>query len=314
VAPEALWPVLRVLGWVYPPLLVQRTLFVGSPCAEHGSIGLATGVSLAEMVPALHAAVEARAKEIGARFVVWKDMPEPVAIVLRGFAPSFRWFEVPSFPGTVLQVGAGGFAGHLATLPSKRRHALKKKLRTSRAALALSVRELREPDEATIADVHRLYLMNYERATTRFERLTPAFFREVIAAAPSRLLLLLDDATQRPVAFMLYFMLGDHAINKFVGIDFEANPHAFLYFRLWEAFVERATAAGATTISSGQTSYRPKLDLGHELVPLWNFSKHFSPLLHRLYAAVGRRVTLETLDADLKTALPARRARGRLGP
>lgn len=58
-------------------------------------------------------------------------------------------------------------------------------------------------------------------------------------------------------------------------------------------------------MSSGQTGYRPKLDLGHDLVPFANFFKHSNRFLHWLYATVGRHVTLESLDLDLKTALTA---------
>jgi uncharacterized protein len=121
---------------------------------------------------------------------------------------------------------------------------------------------------------------------------------------------LLSVATGTPVAFMLYFMIGGCAINKFIGIDLDSHPEAYLYFRLWQEFLIRATCLGATDVSSGQTGYRAKFDLGHELVPLTNFSKHFNRVLHRVYAAVGRRVTLATLDPDLRTALEARRTRG----
>ncbi|HUP09547.1 MAG TPA: GNAT family N-acetyltransferase [Caldimonas sp.] len=309
VAPDALWPVLRVAGRLYPPLLVQPTLFVGSPCSEQGAVGLVEGTTLEAVLPALQAALDARAREVGARMLVWKDVAEPEARTLRANPAASGCFEVPSFPGTDLVLAPGGFDAYLAALPSRHRHALNKKLRASRDALAVTAVDVRDPDDATIGEIHRLYRMNLERARVRFETLTPAFFREIAKAREARFVLLVDDATGRSVAFMLYFMTGRHAINKFMGIDLDSHPRAYLYFRLWQAFIERASAEGAATVSSGQTAYRAKLDLGHALVPLSNFSKHFSPLLHRVYATVGRRVTLATLDPDLAAFLQSRRAR-----
>lgn len=51
VAPDALRPVVRLLGPLLPSVRSQRTLFVGSPCSEHGTMGFRDGVSLAEVLP-----------------------------------------------------------------------------------------------------------------------------------------------------------------------------------------------------------------------------------------------------------------------
>ncbi len=51
VAPPWIMPYLRALGRFFPRLLVQPTLFVGSPCSDEGSIGIVKGVELSEFGP-----------------------------------------------------------------------------------------------------------------------------------------------------------------------------------------------------------------------------------------------------------------------
>jgi len=306
MVPDAIAPLVRACNRVMPFLRFQRTWFVGSPCSEEGTIGLMPGVTLAEVLPALDSALEARAKDSRAHMIVWKDVPEGAASTLRAFAKRTRLFEVPSFPGTEIRAPGGSFDAYLKTLTSKRRYALKKKLAASRAELDLACEVVRRPDAATHAEIWRLFSKTYEKATTRFERLTPAFFQAIAEGEGVSFLLLRERTSKRLVAFMLCFYQRDRAINKFIGIDYDAGKQAFLYFRLWEEFVRWAISQGAVELQSGQTSYSAKLDLGHELVPLCNFSRHRFWLLHVIYAFVGRFITWSTLDEDLKTHVAAK--------
>ena len=91
-------------------------------------------------------------------------------------------------------------------------------------------------------------------------------------------------------------MSGRRAINKFIGIDYSLGSKTYLYFRLWEAFLRWAMQMGADEVQSGQTSYRAKLDLGHDFVPLSNFFRYRNPLMHAIAALVAKRISWGTLD------------------
>ena len=305
VVPDARVPIVRATNKVLPFLRYQRTWFVGSPCSDEGTVGLVPGVRLAEVLPALSAALEARAKASKAHMIVWKDMPEEAAAELRAFARSAKLFEVPSFPGTVVRAPGKSFETYLARLTAKKRYALKKKLSASRSEIQLDCEIVRKPDAATHDEIWRLFEKTYEKATTRFEKLTPAFFPAIADGEGVSFLLLRECESRKLVAFMLCFYERERAINKFIGIDYAVGKNAFLYFRLWEEFVKWATAQGATELQSGQTSYSAKLDLGHELLPLTNFSRHRVGFMNALYAFVGRFITWSTLDKDLKTHVEA---------
>jgi hypothetical protein len=104
---------------------------------------------------------------------------------------------------------------------------------------------------------------------------------------------------------MLGFVIGKRFINKFIGLDYSKAGKTYLYFRLFEAAVETACAEGLTEIQSGQTGYRAKLDLGHQLIPLYNLVRHQNKIIHFIYKKIGTQVTWKSLDTDLANYLKA---------
>ncbi len=133
----------------------------------------------------------------------------------------------------------------------------------------------------------------------RFEELDRRFF-ECVARQPCAHFIVLREATRgEAVAFMLCFHLGDKVINKYLGFDYRRPAEWLLYFRLWDAALDWALSLDARSIQSGQTGYRPKIETGHRLVPLFNYCAHRSRLVHALAAAAARRIDWSTIDDDL---------------
>lgn len=299
VAPAPVAWVLRQLSRFHRRAGYQRTFFVGSPCADEGTVGLAPGVELAAVAPALRAAALAQARALGASLAVFKDFPSAEAAVLAGPDPAGTFASTLSYPGTVLALPAGGKEAYYRSLSHNRRHHLLKKLRRSREFLPLETRVTAEPTDAEIGEICGLFRQTYERGRTKFERLDRPFFLQMRGAPPARFLLQRDPVSGRLAAFMLLFQLGPRVINKFIGLDYGRGPEAFLYFRLFDAALDFAYACGARELQSGQTGYRAKLDLGHRLVPLHNVFRHRSPPVHALFRAIGRSVTWASLDSSL---------------
>ena len=310
VLPDAIAPVVAWVGRMVPALRYQRTWFIGSPCSEEGTIGLLPDVALSEVLPALAAAVEVKAAAARAHMIVWKDMPEKATAIMERHKSLATFFKVPSFPGTEIDDLPGSFEGYLTSLPSSHRYHLRKKLKKSRSLLDLDCKVIQAPDAATMAEIWRLFMQTYDRATTRFERLTPAFFDELAKAESTHFIMLRRKSDNGLVAFMLCYAEPGYATNKFIGIDYELGTDVFLYFRLFEEFVVWAAANGATSVRSGQTGYRAKFDLGHEPAPLNNFAKNRNWLMNKISAAVAKSITWSTLDPDLKTYVDARARKG----
>src|SRR5262249_24302431 len=155
---------------------------------------------------------------------------------------------------------------------------------------------VQQPSQELLADIFALFWRTYEKAKTKFERLTPSFFQRIAAEEVSYFVLLRQPESDTLVAFMLCFRIGSRMVNKFIGLDYSYNGDWFLYFRLWEEAVEWASRTHATELQSGQTGYAGKLDLGHTLIPLTNYCHHQNPVLHYLFAFIARSISWQTLD------------------
>ncbi len=305
VMPDEIAPYVAWIGRWVPALRYQRTFFIGSPCSEEGTIGLAPGVTLDEVLPALMKAVDQRAKHARCDMTVWKDVPASAQAPFDAIAATGRLFATPSFPGTEIHNLPATLDGYFAMLGGNQRYQLRKKLKASRAALDLVATAEPQPSAETHKEIWALFQQTYERADTRFEKLTPQFFHELAKAPQTTFLLLRTRDIGRLTAFMLCYRDGDCATNKFIGIDYTLGEKPFLYFRLFEEFIVWATATKARWLRSGQTGYRAKFDLGHKPVPLTNFARHRIGVVHWIYARVGRSITWSSLDPDIKTYLDA---------
>lgn len=286
-------------------LAYQRTFFIGNVAGEEGLLGLAAGTQLAGIALLVHDAARAKARELRAPMLVWKDFEASAGAALAQLAAQRSAFCIVSYPGTVMPLLAGGFAAFLATQKAARRHQIQKKLRRGEAAGPVVVQVLRQPGRAVLAECFALFEQTYAKATTRFERLNLAYFEAIAACNEAVFVVLRSAATGRAEAFMLLLNLGPRIINQFIGIDYALGSERFLYFRLFAAAYDWASTTAASSLQSGQTGYRAKLDLGHQLVPLRNLAEHRNPLVNRLYAWIARGVSWRTLDADLALYLHA---------
>jgi uncharacterized protein len=302
VAPPFVAFVLARLSRVFPRVGYQRTLFIGSPCSDEGTIGLIEGVHLQEVADSVCAAMRLKARQLKAPMIVFKDFPQGDLATLKdlsGFCPT------ASYPGTIVRLPLPGKEAYYRSLAHTQRHNLLKKLRRSCELLPLETSVVKRPSDRELAEIFGLFVQTYERGKTKFERLDRRFFEHIREQAPAHFILQRDRTSGALVSFMLVLRLGDRIINKFIGLDYRLGPKAYPYFRLFDAAVDFGYASGAKEIQSGQTGYRAKLDLGHRLVPLYNVFHHENPLVNALFRTIGRRVTWQSLDNDLATFLRA---------
>jgi hypothetical protein len=296
---------MNFLGKCAPRLRAMRILFIGSPCSEHGTIGLLPEYQLADVAPKLHDAVRVYASAANARVIVYKDFPERYSGAFDSLCAQRGLSKMISYPGTRLPLKGGGFASYLLTLKSSRRYKLRKKLSRSREMAKLRAEIVQHPDLALVDEIFGLYWQTYQKAKVKFERMTPEFFRLMANEDVCYFILLRHCETAKLVAFMLFLRAGSRIINKFVGLDYSLGSDAFAYFRLYEAAIGWASDIGASELCSGQNGYSAKLELGHILIPLNNYFEHLNPLLHYLLSHVARKISWSRLDRDLKAHLTA---------
>src|SRR5262245_3722747 len=301
LVPDGLARVLSLPGKLVPALSSPRILFVGSPCADEGTVGLLPGVDRRMALLHLQRALEREAVARGAAMITWKDFPSDYDPDLAWLAAETGLFGAPSFPGAIVDFRSPRKADYLASLGSARRYKLRKKLERSARALEAEVEVIQRPDAPTLDEIYALFRQTRDKAVTSFERLDRAFFAAAAEQPVSHFLILRERSSRRMVAFMLCFHIGERVINKYIGLDYSGPREWFLFFRLFDAAVDWALARGATSLQSGQTGYAAKIEQGHRLVPLTNWARHRNPLLHRISTYVAGRIRWQTLDDDLAT-------------
>jgi len=298
VVPPALLPAVNVLGKIIPSLLYQRTFFIGSPCSDEGRIGLINVENVAARLLAINQAMQAQADQLQAPMRVWKDFSNVHQADFTSILKPEGLFQLISFPSTEVKLEGTNFQSYLSALKSSRRSKLNKKLKQA-ANAPVEVEVLQQPNAQNMDEIFNLFWQTYEKGDTKFERLNRQFFDLISAQEHSYYVILREQKTKKILAFMLCFKLGEHVINKFIGIDYSQPKEWFLYFRLWEAAVEWTYSVGARSIQSGQTGYAPKIELGNDMIALTNYCKHKNPLVHWIYAKVASTVNWNTLDGDL---------------
>jgi len=309
------------LGLVIPPVIAriitpfmrgplrgfayQRTLFIGDVAGEEGWVGLLPGHELSDVALFIHTAARALAAAMKVPMLVWKEFPDSVRATLDGLLGSTRAFRVISYPGTTISLEHGGYLAYLAKQRSERRWKIKDKLRRGAKNLPLTTSIIRRPSESELEEIFPLFWQTYLRGKTKVERLTPEFFRAIADSDEATFVVQRDAASQKMLSFMLMLDLGERVINQFIGIDYSSATDGFLYFRLFAAGYDWACTTKATVLQSGQTGYMAKLDMGHSLIPLWNYCEHRNPWANRIYRDIATRITWDTLDDQLAEYLDA---------
>lgn len=305
VVPEELMFLFAVPAKLFPSLAHRRTLFVGSPACDEGWVGVVDGIDRVAALLAVYDAADAEARRRHAPMLAWKDIPLADKVTLDQVCARRRLFALTSYPNALVRFASNRKEDYFAALKGSRRHQLKKKLRTSQQQFQARVEVLQAPNQAQLDEIYTLFRNTSDRAEVKFERLNRRFF-ELLAAEPNVHFVVVREAEHgAAVAMMMCFQVGDLIINKFVGFDYSRPKEWLLYFRLWEAALDWALSRGASGIQSGQTCYKPKLEQGHTLMPLFNYCRHANRLLHWVYAKVAATITWQSLDKDLATLLKA---------
>jgi hypothetical protein len=305
VVPESVMLLLSLPTKLFPSLGYQRTLFVGSPCADEGRIGVLPTSDRYAVTQAAYDALLTEARRRGAPMLVWKDVPAQDAPIMEALREKRPLFSLPSYPNTLVTFNSDKKCDYFADLKGSRRHQLKKKLKLSAERVQVDVEALQKPSADVLDEIYGLFQQTFERSPIQFERLNRRTFELLAESPPVHFILLRERSSGDLIAFMMCFVIGSLVINKYIGFDYRRPKEWLLYFRLWEAALEWSLAREAGAIQSGQTCYAPKIEQGHALMPLYNYGRHLNPVMHWIYKKVAAGITWQSLDEDLARFLKA---------
>lgn len=283
---------------LFPRLLRQRLLCLGSPVGEICHLGFAPDCSETEqarLLDRLFCALEKHAAERHIAMLATKDASasqDPLWSTV-GAAHGLR--RQPSLPTALLDIRFDSLDGYLATLS----HATRKDLRRKMKAAAELRVEWRSNIDDIIGDVMRLYHATLAHAALSFEELTPDFFRGVLRELGPRARCATFWLGDRLVAFNLVLHDGTRLLDKFLGMDYAVARRYNLYYATWLHNVRYCVEHGLEVYQAGQGLHREKLRLGCRLSPNWLWYRHRNRVVDRIFATFERWFRLDRDDAAL---------------
>ena len=251
------------LGTLLPDSLLKSLLAwikFSYVCVGHPStdFGLIDGEISAEIIALVNAILAKKAP-----LIVYKGFAD--TLPLDGFTCARGW------PVSVLAVKGDYYSG----LDGHRRIDFRHKLEK---AQTLRLEECNNLPEQLVQPVFQLYLNTYNHAPTRFERLTPAYFRNT--ASLSKYLLFFE--ADRLIGFAQIIGKNQKALFKYVGMNYLHNRQYGLYYVMCLKGIEICVKGGYHQLELGVTSYHFKHLLGGQLVETGLYFRHSHPLINYL--------------------------------
>jgi hypothetical protein len=297
---------LRPLGdWLHaklPRLVAHPVIGLGSPLADRCHLGLDPDLDQAgraRALAALLAGLDAKAKAEGVRILAVKDLADREAGALDPTLKAAGFARIAGLPVCVLELDFKDEAAYIRSLSANNRSVLRRKLKTAGPVELETV--------TSIAGIEDEIFSLYEetRANSRFdygdfEQLSPAYFRDCVAAlGPERAAVILARVDGRLLAMKLLFIEADCVIDKFWGMRYPEGRNHNLFFVCWMEGVRFALRHGAKRYQSGQTAYAQKVKLGSRLEPMWVYFRHRWPLVNRVFRRVAPLLAFDRMDPEL---------------
>ncbi|WP_347901779.1 GNAT family N-acetyltransferase [Pseudomonas purpurea] len=289
----------RLRRWL-PGLLDIHLYALGSPVAEQCHVGTARSVTEAQrpaLLRQLLTLARSDANQAGIGLLAVKDAP----------SNDPQWLDVcreaglqdmPGLPSAVLPIAFGSLDAYLGSLGKSTRKDLRRKLRAKGPRI-----EWRRSVDDVLPTMMRLYEATLARSDLEFERLSPAYFTNILEHLDDRAACVLYWVDEQLVAFNLVLLDEQRLVDKFFAHDLDQTREYNLYFRSWLANVDYCIEHKIPLYECGQAGYASKLRLGCSFEGNTLFFHHRNRLLNALLKVVKLFIRPDRSDPAMAAAI-----------
>jgi hypothetical protein len=296
----------RVIGaWLdrhAPSLITTPILGLGSPIADECEIGLRPGLGDDERRAVLEALLDAMSRHAaatGIRVLVLKDLTDVDRLWATSALQSACFSAISSLPVATLDIPFRSLDDYLASLPSKMRQDLRRKLRQS-ACVRIEYRDSLDGIEDEIGHLYTQARANRKASYDAFDELPDGYFREVMSGLGGQARLLLLWVGDTLAGFNLFILERDRVVGRYLGLRYPLAREHNLYFVNWLTMVSFCIEHGYRTLQVGQTSYILKAKLGCKLHRSWIYCKHTGLFGGALFRLLSPYAAFDRMDPDLR--------------
>ena len=252
-----------------------KVLMCGIPVsAGQKSLAIAPRPGSRQILETLDEAIADLASKNGMHLIVYKEF----------WQGDLEWMNplqglgyrcIPTAPMHLFRTSFQDLQHYCASLRSAYRWQIKNSLRKlERMGVETSI--LTDPEEIMrvyTPEVHGLYYQTLNRADRTVEILPIEFFRELTIHLQGRIDLIILSKSSEIVAFGWSVRDGATYHMLYLGVNYEMNSDADLYFNVVYASLDRALRQRVSRIQVGQTTGAFKAKLGCYSEPLYTFVK-----------------------------------------
>ncbi len=261
---------------VTPGILGMPVYFCGNPLGE-GRI-LSNGDLDVHTIGLLFACIEERTRHHDLKWIFLKDFHPATSKDLMAVPKVPSYFDFDGLPDARLDINYRSFDDFVATRSTNTRRGIRKRIKAFQKHKNLRLETIHAFDRHS-PEIKTLYETVFERAKLTLDRLSPDYFRSVAQddQIDHRFIACFDG--DQMVGYILNLFHDSGGVCFRGGFDYQTSHEAGVYFILQYESIRQAIAAGCRRLSFCQATYRPKLQLGCDLVPLRNIVWHRNPLL-----------------------------------
>jgi predicted N-acyltransferase len=289
----------RLRRW-WPGLLDMRLYALGSPVAEQCHVGTARHIEPAQrpvLLQQLLTLARNDADQAGIGLLAVKDAshrdPQWLQVCHEAGLQS-----MPGLPSAELPISFGSVDAYLGTLGKSTRKGLRRTLRGQGPRI-----EWRRSVDDLLPRMMPLYEATLARSDLTFERLPPAYFRQVLEHLDERAACVLYWLGEELVAFNLVLLDEQRLVDKFFAHDLSQTREHNLYVRSWLANVDYCIEHGIALYACGQAGYASKLRLGCSFTGNTVFFGHRNRLLDGLLRGVKMFIRPDRSDPAMAAAI-----------
>ena len=265
--------VLRLVQPLIPGRLRLRLSCLGSPLTERCPIGVHGSLEPKEADGVLSQILEFWAADAfgrGIGLLGIKDVSQQDRARFGANLERFGLQPVSSLPTASLRIDFHDMPAYLARLSAPTRKDLRRKLK-HRVDVRVEFRHNAGPH---LDEIVSMYLETRERSAFAFEKLSGAYFAEVLARMGSNSLLALYFQKDELLAANLLLLDDRQLVDKYFVMRSEVGRKLNLYFVSWLANIEFCLERGLSSYLSGQGAEDTKARLGSALAFNWIYFKH----------------------------------------
>ena len=262
-----------------PRAISLSVYFAGNPLGE-GMI-LSDGQLEATAVAHLTEIVEQRAKHHRLSWIFFKDFTPGHSQSLIARLDERKFFAIDSLPDASLGIDYPDFEAFVNSRSANMRRNIRKRLRAFEKCPDLRIETIQDFD-GYAPEIRELYETVHARARLSLDHLSADYFSAIARDGQIDHRFVACFSGDRMVGFILNVFGNESGVCFRGGFDYERSHEAGVYFVLQYESIRQAIAADVRRLSFCQATYKPKLRLGCDLVPLQHVVTHRNPLLRPL--------------------------------